>query len=180
MSNQPRKISNLGGLLDAALRQNNLADQMRIHRAVAVWPEIVGEKLAPVCWAESVKQGVLFVRAVSSVWANELTFYKGELLDRLAAKIGKGVVTDIYVRAGGRRKAVREQAARVLDRPTEPELSALEPESAETPVLRTYQRAMRMLTWKKEHGWEPCTRCHSLVRPDDLRGDGLCPLCARR
>lgn len=153
---------------------------MRMHRAIAVWGDIVGDKLAPFCWAETARQGVLFVRTSSNVWANELGFYKQDLLKKLADRLGAGVITDIYIRAGGRKKDPAQPVHRGVRRPTEAELMELGANDHTEGAARILNRARSMLAWKREHGWKPCVHCRSLVPPHEFRFDNLCPLCARR
>jgi predicted nucleic acid-binding Zn ribbon protein len=194
--NRGRTISGLGSIIDGALRQNALAEGLRPHRALALWSDVVGDTLAQASTAETVRGGVLFVRARSGVWAHELTLLRGEILQRLNSKLGGSVISDIHFKAGGRRpKAMNSITQRSLPiAPTETDLgvSSLDlepipsdPKAAMMQRVRAIrERAARTLAWKRENGWIPCAKCKALFEPTfaDQRHRkataGLCPLCS--
>jgi hypothetical protein len=191
-----RSISGLGAVIDGALNQNSLSEGLRPHRALGLWREIVGDALAEASTAETVRGGVLFVRARSGVWAHELTLLRGDILQRLNSRLGGAVISDIHFKAGGRRpKAVVGITQRALPiAPTESELGFSHTEMLPIPsdpkaamlqrVQAIRERAAKTLAWKRENGWIPCRRCKALYEPafsDQRRGNstsGLCPLCS--
>ena len=65
------------------------------EQAVNIWPTAVGEKIAENTTAQDVKHGVLFVRANSPVWAQELQFQKKEVLFKINSALGKKTIKDI-------------------------------------------------------------------------------------
>lgn len=181
-------IAGIGGAIDSMLKESELEGAMRPHRAVVLWPLIVGDVLAAASEAEVVRGGVLFVRARSTTWANELTFYKTDILQKINQRLGGRVIEDIHFKAGGRRpakprrKEVRDDAS---DRPTDADLEAVSLDAGDLPHLagevgerirRAAERAARAQAWKRAQGWRSCARCASLF-PPETPGD-LCPLCA--
>jgi predicted nucleic acid-binding Zn ribbon protein len=56
--------------------------------AQAVWPQVVGESIAAAAAPESERDGVLVVRCESAVWAEQLDLIQGEVLARLARRLG--------------------------------------------------------------------------------------------
>ena len=79
---------------------------LRPHLAKVHWEGVVGPQVAGVTQVEFVRDGVLFVRVKNSVWANELTLLKEDMLRRLNSKLGGRILTDIHFKASrlGRRE----------------------------------------------------------------------------
>ena len=65
------------------------------EQAVNIGPTAVGEKIAENTTVQDVKHGVLFVRANSPVWAQELQFQKKEVLFKINSALGKKTIKDI-------------------------------------------------------------------------------------
>ena len=65
------------------------------EQAANIWPTVVGEKIAENTTVQDVKHGVLFVRANSPVWAQELQFQKKEVLFKINSALGKKTIKDI-------------------------------------------------------------------------------------
>ncbi len=169
------------------------AGQIRASLALAYWPRVVGAQAAAATQAESVRDGILFVRTKSSVWSHELTLHKARLLTNLNRLLGVKVITDIIFRAQG---ITPPDPPADPDHPTEAELVALILEPFEKAQLRTSLEALISITddharesiarrismdarlrhWRLEHGWKVCPRCNSLHDTQHR----LCPICRLR
>ena len=189
-------ISGFGSAIDSTLKEHELDAAIRPHRAVVLWPEVVGEVLAAASEAEVVRSGVLFVRARSTTWANELTFYKADLLKKINQRLGGRVIEDIHFKAGGRRPARNTRRASAEDGPkgpTDSELRAIPlasrqqpalPESLDSQLRHTLERAARTREWKRAQGWPVCELCGALYPPIDQKtqrpdaNKSVCPYCA--
>lgn len=68
---------------------------------VATFHEVVGPDLARVATPTSLRDGTLTIRCSSAAWAQTITMMELDLVDRLAPRLGAGVVTRIVARAGG-------------------------------------------------------------------------------
>lgn len=166
---QVKREASLGRLLEGVLASLDLGSRLREQLAVRAWGEIAGRVVASHTRAEVVRDGVLMVAADTPAWANELHMRRGELLARLAAQVGEGVIRDIHFRAGVRReearKAGREQAPGRMQLSEQEERGAREAAaSIADPELRARaERAFlalaRMTRWRKEAGWRRCARC---------------------
>ena len=75
-------LSSVSGAVDGFFSSQELMAALRPHFAKARWAEVVGPQVAAVTCVEAVRGGVLFVRVKNSVWANELTFLKDDMLRR--------------------------------------------------------------------------------------------------
>jgi predicted nucleic acid-binding Zn ribbon protein len=78
------------------LQAAGIAEKVDRHKAVAFWAEIVGPKLAAKTTALRVEKDILKVRVASAPWRNELVFMKEDILKKIAERIGKGKINDIY------------------------------------------------------------------------------------
>lgn len=59
------------------------------------WEKIVEDPISSQTEALKFYKGILYVEAVSSVWANELTYLKKELIDKLNQQFDKPIIKDI-------------------------------------------------------------------------------------
>ena len=63
----------------------------------ARWPQLVGPEVAAHCRPVSCVDGELVVEAESSAWATQLRLFRAQLLARVAAEVGPGVVERIRI-----------------------------------------------------------------------------------
>jgi predicted nucleic acid-binding Zn ribbon protein len=83
----------LAGLVEDLSWQRPLSEA----RVFADWPQLVGADVAAHCRPESLHGGELRVTAESTAWATQLRLLSGSLLARLAAELGRDVVTKMIV-----------------------------------------------------------------------------------
>jgi predicted nucleic acid-binding Zn ribbon protein len=62
------------------------------------WPEVVGAQIAAHTRPQAIDQGRLVLTVDDPAWATQLRYLEHDLLGRLAAAVGDGVVTGIDVR----------------------------------------------------------------------------------
>lgn len=90
------KLEGIQGILQGALKRRGLDQAIAKYQFVLKWPEIVGGEIAKRTRPEFLKNGTLFVRVAESVWAQELTFQKDVILNRLKRYVPeKDAVTDV-------------------------------------------------------------------------------------
>jgi len=65
-----------------------------------LWPKAVGPQIASQTQPDSLRNGTLFVKTVSSVWVQQLHFMKEEILEKLNKLSGKVVIKEIRFLAG--------------------------------------------------------------------------------
>ena len=61
------------------------------------WPAVVGEQIAAHAAPTSLNDGVLTVSAESTAWATQLRMVQAQLLAKIAAAVGDGVVTSLKI-----------------------------------------------------------------------------------
>ena len=63
----------------------------------AEWPAVVGEQIAEHATPTALRDGVLSVTAESTAWATQLRMVQRQLLAKIAAAVGDGVVTALKI-----------------------------------------------------------------------------------
>jgi len=63
----------------------------------AQWPAVVGEQISEHAEPTSLVDGVLSVAAESTAWATQLRMVQAQLLAKIAAAVGHGVVTSLKI-----------------------------------------------------------------------------------
>jgi predicted nucleic acid-binding Zn ribbon protein len=61
------------------------------------WPSVVGQQIADHATPIALKDGVLSVTAESTAWATQLRVVQAQLLAKIAAAVGNGVVTSLKI-----------------------------------------------------------------------------------
>ena len=61
------------------------------------WAEVVGEQIADHATPTALREGVLHVSAESTAWATQLRMIQAQLLAKIAAAVGDGVVTALRI-----------------------------------------------------------------------------------
>lgn len=181
-----RPPDGLGPLISSVLHGLDLETRVKEQTCLLVWDEVVGEQVADAAQPEFIRDGRMFVITKSSVWANELTFYKSDMIARLNRRVGRTVLKDIVFKVGRLPRTKRRVRGEASDEPelegiqlTDRELEGVEVAAQEAgegaaEMMRSLMAtALRLEKWKKAHGWVPCKKCGALQNT----ASGVCPLC---
>ena len=71
-------------ILRTALMRNGLDKDLARYQFVLNWKNIVGARLEKVTRPRSLRNGVLTIEVPTSAWAQELSFFKQEILEKLS------------------------------------------------------------------------------------------------
>lgn len=104
-----------------------MAFQIEEKALFKLWPQAVGSQISAQTRPDSFRNGVLFVKTVSSVWSQQLHFVKREIIDKLNRLSGNPIVIDIRFIAGCALSGVDNSGKKAL---------------VGKPVLRKRDRAM--------------------------------------
>lgn len=63
----------------------------------AQWPEVVGDQIAEHAQPTALRDGVLSISAESTAWATQLRMVQAQVLAKIAAAVGDGVVTSLRI-----------------------------------------------------------------------------------
>lgn len=102
MSGRERRyrFARLGELLPRAVKSLRLERAVDEQRLLAMWPVVVGPKLAAHTRAASLDRGVLVVLVDDPGWLAQLVFLKPKLLARVAGRARKGAIRDLRFTLG--------------------------------------------------------------------------------
>lgn len=81
--------------IDSMLKKFGIDNAIAQNKALNIWNEIVGDKVAKNTQPDRVEHGVIIVKVSSPTWRQELHFQKKEIIEKLNNKIGKKVIRDI-------------------------------------------------------------------------------------
>lgn len=89
---EPLKISQI---VDRLVSQQGLEDNLLAHRALGLWPAIVGQNINRLTVERRVKGTTLLLRIASSPLRHELSMHRTRLLELLNEALPRPVLTDI-------------------------------------------------------------------------------------
>ena len=97
-------LEKLGPSLQRFLEEAGLTKPLIGWKALSLWPEIVGEKVASRSRAVTFQAGRLVVEVDAPSWVNHLSFLRRDVIARLNARLGAGTVQEIqFIAARGGR-----------------------------------------------------------------------------
>lgn len=176
----------LAAVLSNTLKNSNMESRILENICLLSWDEVVGERISAAAQPDGVRDGVIFVKTKSPTWANELIFYKPEIINKLNAKVNKNVIKDIIFKAGKIKKEKTVKANKTYSnlKVDEIELSDEEIEfinktvssagNASNDLFKLMETGLKLDKWKLLNGWTPCKVCSSLQNEPD----GVCIFCS--
>jgi predicted nucleic acid-binding Zn ribbon protein len=105
----------LGRLMGRLSRERGWSDRLNNGRVFGEWARLVGDEVAEHARPVALKDGELTVQASSTAWATQLRLLQGQLLTKIAAGVGQGVVRRMRIHgpaAPSWRKGVRHVPGR--------------------------------------------------------------------
>lgn len=110
-SGRRRGARRAGDALGELLGKHGVARELREHRILARWREIVGETLADRTFPDGLERGVLWVRVKNSSWLHQLSFLRDDLVARIARELGDPpVVREVRFHIGPRERIADDDA----------------------------------------------------------------------
>lgn len=86
----------LGKILNAYLKRAGLRQKVSEQRILELWEGMVGDAIAQLTQPVRMRNGVLQVKVVNSVWMQELQFHKKLIMEKLNKNTGNTKVHDIW------------------------------------------------------------------------------------
>ena len=93
-------MQQIGGPLKRLLKQLGLTAAMEGWKAVELWSDVVGERVASKTAAIGCEKGELIVQVENAAWMNELDYLKRNYINALNDRLGGQVVRKIVFRQG--------------------------------------------------------------------------------
>lgn len=82
----------LGRIMAGLAKERGWSEQLNRGQVFGRWARLVGDEVAEHAQPTALKDGELTVQASSTAWATQLRLLQGQLLARIAAGVGHGVV----------------------------------------------------------------------------------------
>ena len=90
-----RKFKDIQVILDKLLRNYNLEIPVKRQILFDNWEKIVGKNLAEKCTPVKIENRILFLKAKTSVWRNELKLRQQDLLNIIYKNTGNKLIMEI-------------------------------------------------------------------------------------
>lgn len=87
----------LGSLAKSLAKSRGWSAKVDEGTVLGRWSQVVGEDIAAHTSAVSVREGVLSVSAESTAWATQLRLLQSQIIAKIAASVGHGVVTSLRI-----------------------------------------------------------------------------------
>ena len=87
----------LGAVTSDLARSRGWSGRVAEGTVFGRWPGVVGEQIAAHATPASLQDGALTISAESTAWATQLRMVQAQLLAKIAAAVGDGVVTSLKI-----------------------------------------------------------------------------------
>lgn len=93
----PRDPQPLGSATRDVAKKHGWSSRVAEGAVFGQWPTVVGAHIAEHATPTALRDGVLSVAAESTAWATQLRIIQSQVLARIAAEVGDGVVTSLRI-----------------------------------------------------------------------------------
>ena len=93
-------FKHIGNILSDVLNAFRLDPDLELTGIFSLWDDVVGEAVAKNARPAGFKGKILLVHVGSSVWIQELQYYKKDMIRKLNEALGKELVCDIKFKIG--------------------------------------------------------------------------------
>lgn len=87
----------LGRIVSQLSKQRGWQAQLASGQVFGQWADVVGAEIAEHAYPVAMKDGELTVQASSTAWATQLRLLQGQLLGKISAAVGRGVVKRLRI-----------------------------------------------------------------------------------
>lgn len=88
----------IGDVLRQTLQEQGLTDRLYETRAIALWPQVVGEQIASETSRPSVFDGKMTIHVRNASLRHELNMSRSILIDMINKTLGRDVIKELYFR----------------------------------------------------------------------------------
>jgi predicted nucleic acid-binding Zn ribbon protein len=92
-----RDPQSLGSAVGDVAKKQGWSSRVAEGAVFGQWPSVVGHHIADHSTPTALRDGVLSVSAESTAWATQLRIIQNQVLAKIAAKVGDGVVTSLRI-----------------------------------------------------------------------------------
>ncbi len=142
----PRPLA-VGDLLSAVFNGTPAEKRLGEGKIWLVWEAAVGRQIADKAYPASFRDGTLTVAVASAPWMQQLTFLKKQIIQKVNERLGRELVRDIYLKAGGAKKRSPRTEPWKKERPlTEDEISRIAGQTASISDPELHEAFARLLS----------------------------------
>jgi predicted nucleic acid-binding Zn ribbon protein len=87
----------IGEIIDGLLQEQLFARGLAVGRLAAMWPQVVGDRLADATAPAELEDGVLTVAASDSIWGAQARFLNEEIRAKANEALGSEAVRRVHV-----------------------------------------------------------------------------------
>jgi len=184
----PMSLKSLEHILDCLQKQSRWQEQP-FQRLLKCWPEVVGAAVATHARPISIQRHILWVATSSAVWAQELSFGRQQILERLNARLPSPLLdirfsTAQWQRPQNKSSATGETATDLrLAHPSSIVNPPKFPNSTEKHNYKHPNQAFRrwaMMMKARSRDLPLCPQCHCPTPEGELRRWATCAICAAK
>ena len=88
-------MEHIGKALGGFIKNSKIEKGLEQNKALMIWPEVVGKKIADNTEVSSVESGVVLVKVKTPVWRQELQLQKHDIINKLNKALTKKTIKDI-------------------------------------------------------------------------------------
>ena len=88
-------MEHIGKSLDAFIKNSKIEKGLDQNKALLIWADVVGDKIAENSEAQSINSGVITVRAKTPAWRQELQLQKPQIINKINKVLTRKVIKDI-------------------------------------------------------------------------------------
>jgi predicted nucleic acid-binding Zn ribbon protein len=92
-----RRTERVGDILERLCRNTAWGGRIAEGQALSLWGEVVGESLRENTHAVKIRDGKIVVVVRDSLWKQEISLLRGEIVNRLNEKIGRPLIRDVIL-----------------------------------------------------------------------------------
>lgn len=145
------------------------------------WSQVVGEAVAPHTRPVRLQDGILYVAASSSVWAQNLQYQRRLLIDKITEIwIGGEAIRDLRFETTGWHTTYKKSRRSLVnsDHPSFGRLkrAPVEPVVGETLLEQKFNRLRSLARWRTSQ-MATCPRCRMAATPGELERWQMCGCC---
>tara|TARA_A100001011_G_scaffold79600_2_gene82416 strand:- start:20 stop:295 length:276 start_codon:yes stop_codon:yes gene_type:complete len=90
-------LQSLKKVLKKTLKKTGVKEKLKENSTHLIWREVVGEKISQNVETKEIRNGVLFLKAKTPVWRNEIYLIKNNIIGKLNKKLKNNIIKDLRI-----------------------------------------------------------------------------------
>ena len=88
----------VGDIIKKLMKNPKLSDRLDELDAIEIWEDLIGPSLCNYIYDQKLYQGILHVKIKSAVVRDELSYRRSSLILQINQRLGKILITDIFLK----------------------------------------------------------------------------------